>query len=423
MRFNEETMSAFHYYIPAIITSIIVATAGAYETGLQFETNGGFVLQHSSAQLEPEQYFGGAMNTTINAARRLSPFFSLFFGEQQRLAGKDINNWQIAPNYNTLLAGGQWEGPGIVTLSAASTQYPFPESYTPSFMPSFENLSPQWLNRGTIHWTAGNNNPVEFDGDLSYFNYQYELSQKNPDPLTPEFIEGRYGTQADNDLWGSLSLRGNLPADLYLQLVSRFKSDMEASSVYDLHNHTVSFGGFHGNRRSRVMVDWYLRERFVKSAAMFYNGYHDGFSTEAGIRPVLKLKTGIYLKGNAQFVIGDNIYRQYLELAFRRWWKSGTTIDLTWWNSWGGLFPRQCGDLRTTVYVTEEFGFTPSFSLYFGDIPAKGIYRFYRTDSGLELFLHFDGRTLLRFGGTYAHFDHHPHFGSGWQFYAGLRRW
>lgn len=423
MPFNEEIMRFPKVSLFALLFLALVAQSIAYETGLQFEATGRFALQQSTAPLAPETFYGGGTNATVQVARRVSSILSLYLKEQHAFVGSEVDRWLVAPNYAALQAGCELAGPGIIGINAAVTQYPFAKQYSPSFMPPSEALSPEWLNRASMHWTVGEESPVYFDGDLSFFNYRYNHIQKNTSLAASEVIANRYGPQNDNDFWSTFLLRGNLPEDLYLQVTTRFKLDMEPSSVYDLHNHGLSFGGRHGDRKSSVLIDWYVRERFVKSAAMFYNGYHDGFSTEAGIRPVLKFRTGVYLKGNAQVTISDRLYRQYLELAFRRWWKSGSAIDLTWWNSWGGLFPRQCGEFSTSFYAAEQFGFSPSIALYFGDIPARGIYRFYRADGKGELFFHFDERTVLKLGGTYAYFDHHPYFGSGWKFYAGVRRW
>ena len=215
---------------------IFIGTSGARETGLQFETTGRFAIQESTAPLAPETFYGGGMNTTVHAARQLSPNVSLFIGERHELAGGEIDNWRIMPNYATLRAGCELEGPGIIDIDASATQYPFAKQYSPSFMPPSEALTPDWLNRIGAHWTAGNDKPVSFDGDLSCFNYRYDLAQKNTGLSASELTEGRYGPQTDNDLWSSLSLRSNLPADLYLQLATRFKSDMEPSSAHDLHN-------------------------------------------------------------------------------------------------------------------------------------------------------------------------------------------
>lgn len=118
------------------------------------------------------------------------------------------------------------------------------------------------------------------------------------------------------------------------------------------------------------------------------------------------------------------MYKHYMEVSYRKAWKSFSAVETGAWHTFGGLFPCYGLFAKQSLFLGERWQIAPGVSFFAkpgAEKPAKIIY--YRTSAYLESAFRILKNLETFIGGTYDHYVDMDPFLSGPGVYLGIRKW
>jgi hypothetical protein len=175
----------------------------------------------------------------------------------------------------------------------------------------------------------------------------------------------------------------------------------------------------------RLYVSWLVSEHWRISEIMYLREEAQGPATVIDIRPVLRLKNRIFIKGGAFLDLSERMRKQKYELAVRKSWRNLSSVNFGYWKTAGTLFPRRGTDLTTVFYLGKKgkVGFSPNLQLYWRHDPDSDAFRFYRTDASAEMILRLFPRAEITGGYSYSRFIDLAPFTDRGVISIGLKKW
>ena len=183
---------------------------------------------------------------------------------------------QQIPMTNHLSGGLELSAFGNLYVGFSSNMFGYSRNITPPFLSSDQRMTSTLLNNGAMHWLL-EKKVIDIEASLNYFIHEYELEWKNPALAESQGENPDGSSEEDVDIWFKGLMRCKFGEGFNTEIKTGFKSDLEEKDSYNWDDHYVRIGGNHVFGRKKLFLDWYIGERYVKSEAMFYKNYVDGF--------------------------------------------------------------------------------------------------------------------------------------------------
>lgn len=423
MRFIEMNRAIHSNAVMAVIAVLAAGTGWSEESLVQFEGRASYMSREPLPFVAPSTASGMLVNTTLHSLRSFTDSLSLIL--DHRLYGGDrqpVLPEQVHPLDNYLYLALRVKGLGTWQAGASNDLYPFSKPFpTPYNLPD-QTVTPQMLNAVDGSWDLETER-LRLRAMTTYFNYSYELRPRDPFANPTLANSPPYGQHNDADLWTDLSGGFNIIKDLTLDAGAFLKNDLDAYNGYDINQYWAGLSGESEFNRGRMFLTWDARERFLQSQVMSSDGYADGLATELALRFMWKKHSDFFIKGIARAELCGRLHKQLYEAMLRKTWDSGSSLDFSYYATSGVLFPRHSLRIGTTLRFFSHFGVAPSVEAFVSRIGQETSFRYYRSDSSLELLFPFTGRIESFAGAGYSYYDHDPLFSSRAIVYAGLRTW
>jgi hypothetical protein len=406
-------MGKYSMLLMLAFCSLLITVTEAYGD-VQIDAAGGYMLVQD--RLPPGEFNSLANNTAVDA------LFIHHRNKEISLLARDrfygpltlpvLPEW-IVPTSNRAELGILYEGDGMAYAGFRNVYYGYVKTIAPDWVPLGSVIRQNWLSDVQAHWHLPVG-PVDILADALYSWLDYRF-------IDPEGINT---DERDTDLWVSGGLRAHLPQGLVVGAGSRVKTDLNGYQGYDYNESEAYAGGTHVLMRKRIYLTWRTSGFFRKSEAMYLRGYADGFGAGLYAHPVLKIKTNLFLKAIVNIETGDEMFKQRYDLIFRKTWKSGSAIDIGYWNTAGVLFPRQgiYGKATTVIGIvslsagSHVFSRQPSETGRFWD-------EYYRSLTTAEVMVRPIKRMELYLRGGIDDFAHYPPFTNRLSLSGGIRLW
>jgi hypothetical protein len=169
----------------------------------------------------------------------------------------------------------------------------------------------------------------------------------------------------DADFWGRASLAFDVfDKKVWLKAAAMLKNDLNAYKGYNI---TGYFAGIEGSGNvfaNALAVSGDLFARYYESDIMDLKGYDDRLGAYGRLRLVVNAPSGFFFKGDCAFESASTMRKVRGELAIRKAWLNKSALEAGFWTTAGGLFPRQC------LYVTSSIAMSPRDMV----IPAVKVY-------------------------------------------------
>lgn len=224
-------------------------------------------------------------------------------------------------------------------------------------------------------------------GDAFYNNLIFDYSRDTI--LSGDTIRLTRPNSHDADLWYNASVAVDvLDKKLWVKAAGLFKDDL---NPYDGYNITGYFVGLEGESNvlwNTLAVSGDAFARYIESDIMDLKDYGDRFGTTEHLRLVGKIPSGFFVKGDCAFESALTMRKLRAELSLRKSWLNQYSVEVGAWTTAGGLFPRQCAYISSTLAVTPRDKLVPSFRVfthwngYFAN--GDSSLDLYRTDIGLS---------------------------------------
>jgi hypothetical protein len=169
----------------------------------------------------------------------------------------------------------------------------------------------------------------------------------------------------DADLWGRASLAFDLfDKKLWVKAAALLKNDL---NPYKGYNFTGYYGGIEGSGNvfaNALAVSGDMFARYYQSEIMDLKGYNDKLGAAGHLRLVAKVPTGFFIKGDCAFESASTMRKVRGELAVRKAWLNKSVLEAGFWTTAGGLFPRQCAYLTSSIAVSPRDMVIPDVKVY-----------------------------------------------------------
>ena len=197
----------------------------------------------------------------------------------------------------------------------------------------------------------------------------------------------------DADLWSRASLAFDVfDKKLWLKAAALLKNDL---NPYKGYNFTGYYGGIEGSGNvfaNALAISGDVFARYYQSEIMDLKGYDDKLGAAGHLRLVAKVPAGFFLKGDCAFESASTMRKVRGELAVRKAWLNKSALEAGFWTTAGGLFPRQCAYVTSSIAVSPRDMVIPGVKVYthltryFGGTDSTSyVYQseVYRTDVGM----------------------------------------
>jgi hypothetical protein len=290
-------------------------------------------------------------------------------------------------------AGIAYNGFGTVQLSGFS--HVLSQSKPIAFpVAKQENNSP--LAVGSITERFKNGADLFFDvplwrftltGDAFYNNLIFDYSRDTI--ISRDTINLTRPNSHDADLWCNASLAFDvLDKKLWIKAAGLFKDDLNPYQGYNITGYFLGAEGESNFFWNTLAVSGDAFARYIESDIMDLKQYGDRFGTAEHLRLVAKIPSGFYVKGDCAFESALTMRKLRAELSLRKVWTNRYSVEVGAWTTAGGLFPRQCAYISSTIAVTPRDMLIPSvrafthWNGYF--VNGDSTLTLYRTDLGLS---------------------------------------
>ena len=293
--------------------------------------------------------------------------------------------------------------------------YLFSKELMPSFYPSGFKMIPRALSAATIK-VAATPGKIKFNGEFTYFRLNYDYLTTTASSLNPA---------VDDDLLSDVDLRFQPRDQFYLLLGTNLKNDFNGYNGYEYGDHRVEVGGSSNIKLGsmRVYTDWLMSLHYIISETLYNRGENEEGVGSLYFRTLLRLKSRLYARGtlrtHTDFNQGTTLYG---DISIRKSWSNMSAIELLYWSTGGGAFPRQ-GTSLTSSAVFGPLTISPAVKLYF-NYDDQGSSTFYKTVTSIETSIKLKKRAEIVAGFDYTYYVmNQPPFTMRSLWYAGVRRW
>lgn len=411
MQFIEQLVFPMNFQCILLLLGII--TNIPVYAGLQFSTSGGYVLIEDSAGTDNYGTFGNLAHSSLLFNHDITEAY--FVSVEHRLDGSLTNPHlpeNSLPLRNQICLGVGMRSPFDLALSIANDWYPGPALIAQSSYQNMESVRPIFLNQANLQFRH-KVHELAIESNLIYYNFSFEAI----DTL------GNAITRQDADLWPSLLLKYSLPAGYFVQATVAIKRDLAGNNNYDIDISRIGVGGENQFARRKFTLDWNVAQQFYKSKAMYSKSYADGFSTIISVRPVLSVSKGFYIKGAADLLLAEaNIAKQHYELELRRSWRTRTATQISFWSTFGGLFPRGGGKWNLDL-LFNQFRFSPSIEAVMRPTATYKTIEYCYGIAAFESGYSFGSSYEIFLGLGYKHYVDLQPFSSRFAFHFGVQKW
>lgn len=229
-------------------------------------------------------------------------------------------------------------------------------------------------------------------GNAFYNNLVYDYSKADTTiQVDSESVHEslRRPNSHDADLWYNASVAFDvLDKKLWIKAAGLFKDDLNPYNGYNITGYFVGLEGESNVLWNTLAVSGDAFARYIESDIMDLKQYGDRFGTTEHLRLVAKIPSGIYVKGDCAFESALTMRKIRAELSLRKAWVNQYSVEAGAWTTAGGLFPRQCAYISSTIAVTPRDMLIPSvriFTHWTGYLAGgDSTLYWYRTDLGLS---------------------------------------
>lgn len=262
-----------------------------------------------------------------------------------------------------------------------------------------------------------NGRKAQFKAGANYFRLNYNL----------EYDDDGIKKAVDDDLWSEIEFRINPNTDFNIAMGTTLKNDFNSYNGYDYGDHYISLGGDHTIRMKarRLYFAWLISEHWRVSEIMYLREDAEGPATVLHMRPVLKLRNRIFIKGTATLDLSKRMQKQRYEMSLRKSWRNRSSIDIGYWTTPGSVFPRKGSGIRSVFYIgkASKVGFSPNVQLFWRLDPDNNSYRYYRATTSFEMILNLFKSAEIIGGYKYTRFIDLAPFTNRGVISLGLRKW
>ena len=403
-------------YKEAVFISIVTVCLSAFGT-VQFDIRG----NHLFTQREPGN--GALSRRSIGlesffvAEREVHPGFFLYL--THRLDGtphEDALPENKIPFDNHTACGFKYMKKHLFLVEMNNDIFGHTDRLSPNYYPP-DSLINQKVLTSINEYFRANGRKVRFTAGISYFRLNYDLRY------------GEHGSAKalDDDMWSEIDFRVSPNDNIALAVGTTLKNDFNAYGGYDYGDHYISVSGDHEIRMKarRLYFAWLISEHWRVSEIMYLREDAEGAATVLHMRPVLRLKNRIFIKGNAILDLSKKMQKQRYEMSLRKSWRNRSSVDIGYWTTPGSVFPRKGSGIRSVFYIgkASKVGFSPNVQLFWRQDPESDAYRFYRTTASFEMILNLFRRAEITGGYTYSRFKDLAPFTDRGIIGIGLRKW
>jgi hypothetical protein len=169
----------------------------------------------------------------------------------------------------------------------------------------------------------------------------------------------------DADMWGRASLAFDVyDKKLWVKAAALLKNDLNKYKGYNI---TGYYGGIEGSGTvfaNALALSGDVLARYCQSEIMDLKGYDDKLGATGHLRLVAKAPAGFFFKGDCAFESGSTMRKVRGELAVRKSWLNKSALEAGFWTTAGGLFPRQCAYLTSSIAVSPRDMVIPDVKVY-----------------------------------------------------------
>lgn len=406
-----------------LLFAVSLPISGYQEKTFQYDGNAGYVRVASKEDLDSNGSEGFTGNSRFHAVKSFSDNFTLNIDHFYRgVTDKSLFPENYYPSENVTSGGLTISALGDLYLGYSNTQY---LNAKPTPMPWYKNdtkVQPRSLNTFEGIWDL-NADWFHLYTTISSFVNRFELVHADPFVYVTDNQVAPYGDHRDADLWLQSSAGMDLPIELRINGSFFLKNDLNGNNHYNMNEFRLGVSGDRELSRRRIILSFGIYERFLQSPMMRESGYADGFATDANLRIQLKLNSKLFIKAATSLTIAPGMFKQYYELQLRKTWDEHSSLNIAYFATNGVLFPRHGLQAGTSIRLTDHFGITPSIAGYMQLFPYESVFRFYRSDYGLELFFPINDRIEIYSNAKFMAYNNHALFAPRFFISSGIRAW
>ncbi len=354
----------------------------------------------------------GKLETYLYGRWKVSHFTSLYLAHRFDGTFRYTAMPEITiPIDNFLAMGLMYQRKHEFHLGITNDLYANSEELYLNYYPSDSTATQKMLSSANVNWYL-NGKVTSLHIDATYFRLNYDI----------RYDDGM-AKAIDDDMWSDLMLLFTMH-DVHLGFGSLLKNDFNSYDGFDYGDHHVELEGNHTIKvkRKKIYLFWHLSEHMRISEAMYLNDDPVGLATVIHLRPVIKLKSRLYLKGTMKFDLSKYMRKQWYECGFRKGWRKGSSIDMTYWNVLGSIFPRQGTSFKTTLFI-KKIGLSPTVDLFWRQNSDNNNYRHYKTNFTVETIFRVLKQGEITTGYSYSAYKDLAPFTNRGSIYLGIRKW
>lgn len=285
-----------------------------------------------------------------------------------------------------------------------------------NFYPTDSSINQKVLSSVNEYFQA-NGKKVRFTAGVNYFRLNYDL----------QYGEHGITKAVDDDMWSEIDFRISPNDNIAMAIGTTLKNDFNSYGGYDYGDHYISLGGDHTIRMKarRLYFAWLISEHWRVSEIMYLREDAEGPATVLHMRPVLKLRNRIFIKGTATLDLSKRMQKQRYEMSLRKSWRNRSSIGIGYWTTPGSVFPRKGSGIRSVFYIgkASKVGFSPNAQFFWRLDPDNNSYRYYRATTSFEMILNIFKRAEVIGGYKYTRFIDLAPFTNRGVVSIGLRKW
>jgi hypothetical protein len=420
-------------FVPRPCVTILFAVTGflsplfAVEPVIQIDSKASYYT------VKPHPYIdtggnseGMLFNTVISACRTITTSTQLLL--DYRLRGTNHNNLfpELQLPFDNYLYAGILDYELIVIFQAGFSNEILP--YAQAFsMPYYRHLFgayylPEMVNSVNGAWKYENTR-VEISTKATMFRSTYELIPGDPYTSPSIALQPPFGRFNETDLWTDLAGSFSLNDDFGLNAGWLHKDDLTKYNGYNINRVWGGISGDHQLLKSKMQIEWHVRERLLQSAVMQGEDYATGLATDLSLKLVKRQKRNLFLKGLTRMELGQQIHKVFYQAQISKLFRDNSTLGFDYFGTTGVLFPRQGARVACMIMLSRRLGISPVLEGFMSMLPGESSMRFYRSDMKLELQYSLRPRMELYAGWNSRYYDRHPLFASRSSMYTGLNAW
>jgi len=400
----------------ALLISIVASGISAFG-GVQFDLRGNHLFTQRDAETDAPMMRSVQVQSYVHAQRTSASGLSLFL--THRLDGTphaDALPENTLPFDNHTACGLRFMKKHLFQVAVENDIFGHAENSCPYFYPPDSSVSRKALTSLNQYFQV-RGKKVRLTVAASYFRVNYEL-RYGDDGLT---------RAVDDDLWSEADFRISPNDHIAFSAGTTLKNDFNAYDGYDYGDHYVSMDGDHEVplKARKFSMTWLLSGHWRISEMMYLREDAQGPAAVITMRPAVKLRNRIFLKGATMLDLSDKMQKQKYELSIRKSWKNLSSVDVGCWATAGALFPRRGTDVGGVFYLSRSsrFGLSPQVHLFWMQDSDNDEFRFYRTTASVEMILNLFHRAEITGGYTWSDFIDRAPFTDRGVISLGLRKW